>query len=109
MRADNPEFLIRAYGVAAADRQGLAQALADRLGVSPTDHLPPGVIAAAMIGAATTAYLQWLHEPPKRSLVQLTSEALDMVEQGLRPTRREAHLRRSVPARRRQGSRQAAK
>jgi len=65
----------------AAERE-CAAAIAERIGVKPTDMYPQ-LVAAAMEAARRTAIEQWLHADPPVPLAPLLREALRQIAAGL--------------------------
>lgn len=61
----------------------MQEMVADRLGVDPIKDLRPGVVSAATLAAMRVAFTIWLSAGCSGDLIDLTTEALDLLDGGL--------------------------
>lgn len=61
----------------------MQEMVADRLGVDPIKDLRPGVVSAATLAAMRVAFTIWLSAGCSGDLIELTTEALDLLDGGL--------------------------
>jgi hypothetical protein len=71
----------------------LAQLLAERTGRRP-DDFEVRVTARVLTGAILEATLEWMRTNGRRGLVELVTQALDVLESGTRLSLRSAGVRR---------------
>ena len=80
---DTPSLQARSLVHQKLWEDAMQEMVADRLGVDPVKDLRPGVVAAAALAAMRVAFTLWLSAGCSGDLIELTTEALDLLDGGL--------------------------
>jgi len=80
---DTPSLQARSLVHQKLWEDAMQEMVADRLGVDPVKDLRPGVLAAAALAAMRVAFTNWLTAGCDGDLIELTTEALDLLDGGL--------------------------
>jgi AcrR family transcriptional regulator len=79
---DTPSLQARSLVHQKLWEDAMQELVAARLGVDPVKDLRPGVVAAAALAAMRVAFTTWLTAGCKGDLIELTTEALDLLDSG---------------------------
>lgn len=80
---DTPSLQARSLVHQKLWEEAMQEMVADRLGVDPVKDLRPGVVAAAALAAMRVAFTIWLTAGCEGDVIELTKEALDLLDGGL--------------------------
>jgi AcrR family transcriptional regulator len=80
---DTPSLQARSLVHQKLWEDAMQEMVADRLGVDPVKDLRPGVVSAATLAAMRVAFTNWLTAGCDDDLIELTTEALDLLDGGL--------------------------
>jgi AcrR family transcriptional regulator len=80
---DTPSLQARSLVHQKLWEDAMQELVAARLGVDPVKDLRPGVVAAAALAAMRVAFTTWLTAGCKGDLIELITEALDLLDGGL--------------------------
>ena len=80
---DTPSLQARSLVHQKLWEDAMQEMVADRLGVDPVKDLRPGVVSASTLAAMRVAFTIWLSAGCKGDLIELTTEALDLLDGGL--------------------------
>jgi AcrR family transcriptional regulator len=80
---DTPSLQARSLVHQKLWEDAMQELVAIRLGVDPVKDLRPGVVSAAALAAMRVAFTTWLTAGCKGDLIELTTEALDLLDGGL--------------------------
>lgn len=80
---DTPSLQARSLVHQKLWEEAMQEMVADRLGVDPVKDLRPGVVAAAALAAMRVAFTIWLTADCEGDVIELTKEALDLLDGGL--------------------------
>jgi AcrR family transcriptional regulator len=80
---DTPSLQARSLTHQKLWEDAMQELVAERLGVDPTTDLRPGVVSAATLAAMRVAFTNWLMAGCEGDLIELTTEALDLLDGGL--------------------------
>lgn len=80
---DTPSLQARSLVHQKLWEEAMQEMVADRLGVDPVTDLRPGVVAAAALAAMRVAFTIWLTAGCEGDVIELTKEALDLLDGGL--------------------------
>ena len=80
---DTPSLQARSLVHQKLWEEAMQDMVADRLGVDPVKDLRPGVVSAATLAAMRVAFTNWLSAGCGTDLIELTTEALDLLDGGL--------------------------
>ncbi len=80
---DTPSLQARSLVHQKLWEDAMQEMVADRLGVDPVKDLRPGVVSAATLAAMRVAFTNWLTAGCCDDLIEMTTEALDLLDGGL--------------------------
>jgi AcrR family transcriptional regulator len=80
---DTPSLQARSLVHQRLWEEAMQEMVADRLGVDPVKDLRPGVVSAATLAAMRVAFTNWLTAGCDGDLIELITEALDLLDGGL--------------------------
>jgi AcrR family transcriptional regulator len=80
---DTPSLQARSLVHQRLWEDAMQEMVADRLGVDPVKDLRPGVVSAATLAAMRVAFTNWLTAGCRADLIEMTTEALDLLDGGL--------------------------
>ncbi|MDQ3946535.1 MAG: TetR family transcriptional regulator [Actinomycetota bacterium] len=80
---DTPSLQARSLVHQKLWEDAMQEMVADRMGVDPVKDLRPGVVSAATLAAMRVAFTNWLSAGCDGDLIELTIEALDLLDGGL--------------------------
>jgi AcrR family transcriptional regulator len=80
---DTPSLQARSLVHQKLWEDAMQEMVAARLGVDPVKDLRPGVVSAATLAAMRVAFTNWLAAGCDGDLIELTKEALDLLDGGL--------------------------
>ncbi|MGH9011964.1 MAG: TetR family transcriptional regulator [Acidimicrobiia bacterium] len=80
---DTPSLQARSLVHQKLWEDAMQELVADRLGVDPLKDLRPGVVSAATLAAMRVAFTNWLTAGCDGDLIELITEALDLLDGGL--------------------------
>lgn len=80
---DTPSLQARSMVHQKLWEDAMQEMVAERLGVDPVKDLRPGVVSAATLAAMRVAFTNWLTAGCDGDLIELTTEALDLLDGGL--------------------------
>jgi AcrR family transcriptional regulator len=80
---DTPSLQARSLVHQRLWEDAMQEMVADRLGVDPVKDLRPGVVSAATLAAMRVAFTNWLTAGCRGDLIEMTTEALDLLDGGL--------------------------
>jgi AcrR family transcriptional regulator len=80
---DTPSLQARSLVHQKLWEDAMQEMVANRLGVDPVKDLRPGVVSASTLAAMRVAFTNWLTAGCTGDLIELTTEALDLLDGGL--------------------------
>jgi AcrR family transcriptional regulator len=80
---DTPSLQARSLVHQKLWEDAMQEMVAERLGVDPVTDLRPGVVSAATLAAMRIAFTIWLTSGCDGDLIEMTAEALDLLDGGL--------------------------